>query len=307
MDFLYLVAFFSMAAGLLILVQISPLQLITNLAHSRRKVKIRQQIKQSLKPRKLRGIRLIIRESRDILEITHRSDHFPAICMASLVLFVTGVLIAGIMANLFILPVLAVGLALLPFLYILFSASKFRKELNGELEVALSVISSTYIRTEDFLTSVQENLDYLNSPVKEVFEKLLTQAEMINADISQLLEEMKPAIDNTVFQEWCDAMILCQNNRNLKSTLLPIVSKLSDVRIVSGDLEYLMYEPMKEVITMGALLIANIPLIRYQNPEWFRTLIYTPIGQITLTVSALVLFVSLTAVIRNTRPIEYRR
>jgi hypothetical protein len=309
MTFLYFVAFFAMAAGLMILFKVSPLQLLSDISRlfAYRKVKMRKQIELSIKPKKLRGIRLIIRESRDVLMITHQSDRFSTLCMLSLLLFVTGVLIAGMMSNLIIMPVLAVGFALLPFLYVLFSASRFKKELNGELETALSIITTAYMRSENLTLAVQENLDYLNSPVKEIFEKFLTQTAMINADIPQLLEEMKCGIDNSVFQEWCEAMILCQNDRNLKSTLTPIVSKLSDMRIVAGDLEYLMYEPMKETISMAVLLIANIPLIRAQNAQWYHTLMYSIPGQITVTVSAFVIFISLIAVIRSTKPIEYRR
>jgi hypothetical protein len=307
--FLYFLAFFVMAAGMLILFQVSPLQLISDFSQifSRRKVKMKKQIELSINPKKLRGIRLIIKDARDVLRITNRSDRFNTLCMLSLILFVIGALLAGSMSNLIIMPVLAVGFALLPFLYVLFSASKFKKDLNGELETALSIITTAYMRSENFILAVQENLDYLNSPVKEMFEKFLTQACMINADIPQLLEEMKDGIDNSVFQEWCEAMILCQNDRNLKSTLTPIVGKLSDMRIVAGELDYLMYEPMKEIITMAVLLVANIPLIRSQSVDWYHTLMYSVPGQITLTISALVLFLSLTAVIRNTRPIEYKR
>ena len=40
-----------------------------------------------------------------------------------------------------------------------------------------------------------------------------------------------------MFQEWCDALIACQHDRSLKTTLTPIVSKLSDMRVVNGELE----------------------------------------------------------------------
>ena len=49
-------------------------------------------------------------------------------------------------------------------------------------------------------------------------------------------------IDNTVFQEWCDALIACQHDRSLKTTLTPIVSKLSDMRVVNGELETMDYD-----------------------------------------------------------------
>lgn len=309
MTLLFTIAFFVMTAGCLILLRLTPMQLLTVLAKpfSNKKVKMKKKIQMSIKPRKLRGIKRIIKESRDILQATNKSDRFSSLCMLSFVLCIFGVLVASSMQNLFLMPVLAAGFAILPFLYVLFSATKYKKQLNGTLETSLSIITTSYIRNENFLLAVQENIDYLNSPVRDVFLKFLTQAELINSNIMPLLEEMKGSIDNAVFQEWIDAVILCQDDRNLKSTLLPIVGKLSDMRIVAGDLDYLMYEPFKEYLMMAALLIANIPLIHSQSLEWYHTLMYTPIGQITLTVSAVILFISLIAVIRNTRPIEYKR
>lgn len=38
-------------------------------------------------------------------------------------------------------------------------------------------------------------------------------------------------------------MIVCQEDKTFKTTPTPIISKLSDVRIVSAELDYLMYEP----------------------------------------------------------------
>ena len=64
-------------------------------------------------------------------------------------------------------------------------------------------------------------------------------------------------------------MIACQDDRTLMDTLLPIVGKLTDVRIVNGDLKTLLYEPRKEYWMMVAMLIGNIPLLYLLNGDWF--------------------------------------
>jgi hypothetical protein len=76
---------------------------------------------------------------------------------------------------------------------------------------------------------------------------------------------------------------------------------------VSAELDILLYEPMKEFITMALLLVGNIPLIYFLNRDWFVTLTTTIVGKGILALSAGALFVSLAAVIRLTRPIEYKR
>jgi hypothetical protein len=64
---------------------------------------------------------------------------------------------------------------------------------------------------------------------------------------------------------------------------------------------------MKEFVKMALLLIGNIPLIYFLNREWFITLTTTFIGKTVLALSAGALFISLAAVIRLTKPLEYKR
>jgi hypothetical protein len=118
---------------------------------------------------------------------------------------------------------------------------------------------------------------------------------------------LKGKLFNEVFDEWLDALIACQEDKTLKTTLIPIVNKLSDMRIVSADLDYLLYAPVKEFITMAILLVGNIPLIYVLNKSWFHTLVYTSPGKFILAVCVFVIFISTAAVVRLTKPIEYKR
>lgn len=309
MTFFFTLAFFLMAAGTFLLFRISPFELLSQLMSikKKRKVKLQKRVKQSVKPKKLRGIKKIIKEAKNTLKTENKINSFSNMCLISFALAIVGVLIASAMNNMFLMPILAAGFALLPFLFILLMSGKNKKQLNASLETALSVITSSYMRTESVITAVSENIDQLDPQIRCVFQKFLVQAEMINPDIPKLLEDMKYEIDNSVFHEWIDAMILCQNDRNLKSTLLPIVNKLSDMRIVSGELDYLLYEPLKEFIVMALLVLFEIPFIRSQSQDWYDILMYSPAGKVLIAINAMVLIVSFIAVIRNTRPIEYRR
>lgn len=309
MTLLILIAFLSMVAGAFLIFSVSPKDFSETLAQpiQTRKPNMRKKIRDTIKKKKLRGIRLTIKEARDVLEITDRSAKFGVICVISLSLMVLGALISITMNNLFMVPVMAVGFSLLPFWYILFTATSYKKHLNGELETALSVITTSYLRSESIITAVDENLPYLNPPVAQVFESFLAQSKLINSNIRHALEKLKGKLYSAVFDEWLDALIACQEDKTLKTTLIPIVNKLSDMRLVSADLDYLLYAPVKEFITMAVLLIGNIPLIYVLNKSWFHTLVYTIPGKFILAVCALVIFISTAAVIRLTKPIEYKR
>ncbi len=125
-------------------------------------------------------------------------------------------------------------------------------------------------------------------------------------DIEQLFQKKEQSIKSKI-REWVDAVIDCQEDKNLKSTLTPIVSKLSDVRIVSAELDYLLYEPAKEFIIMVILLVGNIPLMYFINKAWFNTLMFTTIGKFILAICGGVIIILLTAVIRLTKPGEYKK
>ena len=154
--------------------------------------------------------------------------------------------------------------------------------------------------------SVEENLEYLNPPVKTVFADFVSRIRLIDPDLEAALEELKGKIENDVFMEWVDALKSCLYDRSLKTTLTPIVAKLSDMRIVNAELEYLVFEPRKEFITMVVLAVGNIPLLYFLNQSWYDTLMHTIPGQIMLAVTGAIIFVSTACVIKLTKPIEYR-
>lgn len=85
-----------------------------------------------------------------------------------------------------------------------------------------------------------------------------------------------------------------------------IPQKVKLMRIVNAELEYMVMEPRKEFITMVALVVGNIPLLYFLNKDWYHTLMHTVVGQIMLSIAAIVIFVSTAHVIKLTKPIEYR-
>ena len=187
------------------------------------------------------------------------------------------------------------------------AALETQRQQCAELETALSIISTAYLRSEDLQTAVEENINYLNPPVQGVFRSFLTRIKHIDPDMNAALAEMKSAIDNEVWREWCEALSACQYDHSMKSTLNPIVAKLSDMRIINGELENLVFAPRKEFISMAALVVLNIPLLYFLNKDWYAALMTTVPGKAVLAVCAAAIFLSFARVVKLTQPIEYRR
>ena len=268
---------------------------------------IRTQIDEATNRKKKRFIVRQIEEVSEIMRLTDREDKIPVVFIACAVFAIAGAIIASLFDNVFLIPVLGIGMMCLPIWYVKLTASHFKKDISEELETALSVISSAYIRNEDIVTAVEENVHYLNPPIKNVFTDFLVQLKLIDSDVVKAIEGLKTKIDNDVFHEWCDALIQCQSDRNLKSTLTPIVTKLSDVRTVNTELELMLAEPRKEFIIMAMLVVATIPILYFLNKDWYEVLMHTGIGKIVLAVDFAAIFICGAFVVKITRPIEFRR
>ena len=304
-----LLAFAGMVVGCFLLIGLSPME-FTESIFSRILAKpnsIKSQINEATRRKKPNFLRREIMEAQEVLRLTNRTSMFGMLCACSLALAAVGVSVAVAIGNLFLAPVLAIGLMFVPFWYIKTTETNYKKAISSELETALSIITTAYLRNEDIITSIEENVHYLNAPVKTVFESFISRIKLSNPDVTAALLEMKQQIDNEVFHEWCDSLILCQNDRSLKSTLTPIVNKLSDMRVVNADLEYFITGPRKEFITMAFLVIGNIPLLYMLNKDWYNSLMNTIPGQAILAVSAVGIFVATAIVIKLTKPIEYKR
>ena len=309
MTAIQLLAFAGMIVGIFFVLHLKPVEFTDNLFAFLLKPKrsIRDEIKESSGRKKAGIFRREISEAQAVLEMTGRSHRFSLVCAVSLGMFCLGGSIAIVLGNFFLAPVMAIGFLFIPFWYVKLTASHYKRDVCAELETALSVITTAYLRTEDIVTAIEENIAYLNPPVSKVFSDFLMQVRLVNPDIEAAVRTMKGRIDNEVFREWCDAISDCQCDRSLKTTLTPIVAKLSDMRNVNAELEYLIAEPRKEFLIMVVFVIGNIPLMYMLNKDWYNVLMHTPLGQIILSVTAAVIFISIGFVVKLTRPIEYRR
>jgi Flp pilus assembly protein TadB len=304
------IAFLLAVIGSFLLLDLSPFSFLEGLADlfQPKKLSMKSRIEESRKNKKTKGLKLLFLETKEILRVTGKKGLFSALCVLSMILFVVGVFMAMTMKNTYLIPVLAVGFALLPFYYVKFTAGRHKRQINMELETALSIITTSYLRGKNtIIRAIEENQPYLNPPVAEVFRNFLLQVKLINSNWKEALDQMKLGVDNTVFHEWVDAVIACQDDYNLKSTLPPIVAKLSDMRVVSTELDLLLTEPVKEYITMVVLLLGSIPLMYFLNASWYETLMFTEFGKILLAICGVVIFISVAAVAKHTRPIEYKR
>ena len=252
-------------------------------------------------------ILLEIERMRRALQETGKEKQFSLACTAAMLLMIAGFIVAIAIDNMFLIPVLAVAFALIPFAYLAKTISIYETQVREEIETALSIITTSYVRSDNLISAVKENIMYLKPPVKGIFESFLIEATVISPDIRMSIHNLKDKVKNSIFEEWCDTLISCQNDRTLKDTLMPVVSKLTDVRLVNNSLKTMLAETRREYWMMVAMVLANIPLLYCINKDWYDALMYTTIGKAVIAVCGVVIIITAIRMNKITKPVEYKR
>lgn len=308
MTWVYILCFILIVIGIVLLLGLTP-EVITNdlMKFISPKQTLREKVLISQGRKKSRKLTKEILHIKDALEATGKEKQFTFACAFSIVLMVVGCVAAVMIDNFFLIPVFAVAFASLPFFYVKNTLSAYDKHIREEMETALSIITTSYIRSDDIVGAVNENITYLKPPIKEIFQGFIGDTMMISSDIKDALRNLRDKIDNAVYEEWCDTLIACQDDRTLKDTLLPIVAKLTDVRIVNNELKTVLSEVKKEYWMMVCLVIGNIPILYMLNKSWYEALMFSLPGKIVLAICGVVILVTAAFMMKYTKPIEYKR
>ncbi len=243
-------------------------------------------------------------DARRILTTTNQHGKVKLMMRMSAVCFCAGLAAAALMQNIPMLPVLSVGCSLIPMWYIRYSEVRYKRQLCDELEVALSVITSSYLRTDNLPQSVEENLSYLEDPVRTAFAKFVNGVKFVDANLQNNLQNLKASLQNPVFHDWCDILTLCMIDRNYKYSLSPVVEQFSDNRALQNSLETILQQPVKTFNIIVGISVGMIPLLFVVNKPWFITLVSTWGGKAILAAMSVAVFAGMNKAIGLTAPID---
>lgn len=308
MTFVYLICFLLLAVGAVLLLKLTPERITGDLIRFvPPKQTLRDKVLTRKGKKKSRKITVELRRIKDALEQTGKGNQFAVACAASLLLMIVGCVIAIMIDNPFLVPVFAIAFAMIPFIYAKRTVAYYDNHVKEELETALSIITTSYVRTDDIVSAFKENIQYLKPPVKDIFAGFVAENMMISSDVKQSIRHLKEKVNNSIFAEWCETLIACQDDRTLKDTLMPIVTKLTDVRIVNNEIKGMLSSARVEYYMMAGMVVGNIPLLYFLNKDWFNALMFTTLGKLVLAICGLVIIVTAVLMLRFTKQIEYRK
>lgn len=308
MTVIYIIGFLLLTVGTVFILKLTPDQISQDIsAFFDKKQSLRDKALTARGQKRKNKLIAELEKTKRALEETGKDKQFSVACAAALLLVVAGCVIAIAIDNPFLIPVLAVAFAMIPFAYLKKTISIYETHVKEELETALSIVTTSYVRNDNIVQAVKENIEYLKPPVRGIFESFIAETTVISPDIRQAIRNLRDKIQNTIFEEWCDTLISCQSDRTLKDTLMPVVSKLTDVRLVNNSLKTMLAETRREYYIMVAMVLGNIPLLYCLNKDWYDALMFTTFGKIVLTVCGVVILFTLVKMIKYTKPVEYKR
>ncbi len=241
---------------------------------------------------------------QSMLAATGRDTGLLPYCMTALILAGVGAMLALLIGNVFLLPVLVLVGLLLPFLYVRFEYLRFKQLILEELESMLSAITASYERTDNILAAVKENLEYISPPLHAPFAQFVNRIEHTDPSEERAIDELKASVDHSVFWEWCDALKRCVKNRNLKYTLQPIVEKLSQIKIVVNDQKSILYTSLRDHWMIVGLSVVLLLVSLFVLPAVMNLTIPQAFIHFFLALSALVIFLTTCKVLTETKDVD---
>lgn len=308
MTFVYLICFLLIAVGVVLILGLTPDSVTDDLMRfTTPELTLREKVLTAKGKKKSRKMTVELNRIKDALEATGKGSQFAVACAASLILMVVGCVVAVAIDNPLLIPVFAIAFALIPFGFVKRTINYYDNHVAEELETALSIITTSYVRSDDIVTAVKENVQYLKPPVKDIFAGFVAETSMISSNVKQSIKHLKERVKNTIWGEWCDTLIACQDDRTLKDTLMPVVAKLTDVRLANSEIKGLLVASRTEYWMMAGMVVANIPLLYVLNRDWYAALMYTTLGKIVMAICAGAILITALLMFRFTKPIEYKK
>lgn len=243
-------------------------------------------------------------DAKDMLAAAGMNEHIDAYKWAAVILAIVGLLIGFALDNVLAGLVLAAGLGFSPLIVIRIRTGDYIRSLNEKLESTMGTVTNAYVAGGDLIGAVENNLHLLPSPLDGVFRQFYTETQLIDSDIVKALRRMRERIDNRYWRDWCDVLIQCQRDRQLRFALPGIVSRIGEMRRAQMEADTAIQKQLGDYIITVMLVLGAIPLMGAMMPAWYTMLTATPVGKITLAVVLAAILATAIWVARLYRPVD---
>lgn len=225
--------------------------------------------------------------------------------VATIVFAIIGALIGFAASNFFLALALGVSMAFIPFSVLSVRTNRHSKKVFDALESALHTVTNRYVQNGDFIRAVKESIDIIPAPIDKAFKRVIFEVDNINPSISEAVTNLRTTYNNPLWRDWCDTVIQCQVDSQLRSSLTGIVDRISEVKRAQYEMDTIVANVYREYFSMVLLVVGGLLFVMVVMPEWSAVLFTTLIGKIALALIAVVILITLIFIVRFNKPIEY--
>lgn len=260
--------------------------------------------KELITGKKLSGFDKFKAEAEDALRLSNTKLTWEQFEGVLIVFAIIGVVIGVILHNILLCVVLGGIMTYVPVIIMKLKQYKYSMYINDQLQSAMNTVTTAYLKNDDINIAVKENLNRIDEPLNAIFREFVASNMFIDSDIVRNIRFMRSRVNNHFFHEWCDALILCQSDRNVKYMLPTIIEEMSDVKNIQEEANTVMMQIYKEFGLVAGMVIANIPFMKLLNSDWFTYLTQTFPGKVIVIITFIVIFISLIYVVKVNKPVS---
>lgn len=188
-----------------------------------------------------------------------------------------------------------------PLLYLSFKGTKTRSSRMEKLRSTMMILSGSYIVTEDFLKTVQDNLELLEYP--KPFQDFLTYCNYIDGNTKVALRRLEAQVNNAYFSQWIDVLVMAQDDRQLKYVTMSVVDSMNDVAQAQMESDTLIYAVWREYFMVLALIFAAPLIFKILMPMAYELLVTSIVGQGLFVLLLAAVVFSLVRALKLNKPI----
>ncbi len=291
-------------AGLFLIFKIRPSDLIGRLLRP-----FGRQREKSKRIRRITGkskgkLEATMDSAKEMLSAAGMSEQIASYQWTAVILAILGMLIGLALDNVLAGLVLAAGLACAPLIVIRICTGDYIRSLNEKLEIAMGTVTNSYVASGDLISAIQNSLHLLPTPLDGMFRQFYAETQLVDSDIVKALYRLRERIDNRYWRDWCDVLVQCQRDRQLRYALSGIVGRLGEMRRVQMETDTVMRKQLGDYMVTVMIVLGAIPLMGAMMPDWYSMLTTTLAGKITLAVVLAAVLATAVWVAQLYRPAE---
>jgi len=191
--------------------------------------------------------------------------------------------------------------ALSPILYLNIKQTAAKSTRIEKLQSSMMILSSSYLVTEDFVRSVQDNIALLEHPVP--FKNFLSYVSCIDGNVKTALRRLENQVDNYYFSQWIDVLVMAQDDRSLKYVTMSVMDEMNDMQQIQLEADTAIFAVWREYLTVLVLIFSSPLIFRVLMGSAYEILVTSVIGKGLLLLLLVCVVYSVIKAVRLNKPL----